>query len=354
MSSKYSNFELYKSKYLKYKAKYVTLKNMLGGGVEEDVRNFFFELISQNDIIVNGIKVNVDNVADLIRSRVVIEGGKLIDLKLFNLDLHILPDSIVGLEIMDDLYLQNNKNLKFFPENFAEIKVGKNIHTFGIVNANLLNVIQNIRKGINEREMEKKHQYELSQEGIEERARKEQRVLEEQRRIKAKAKEKEQRDLEEQQRIKAKKEDQIRRDKIIREGQLAMNAIQQEINNLGEDKYIKLLDLLINKDTHDRHIVHLLTGEGDANRYELPGQRQGFIINERSESNKIHKEIEKLLTNRLETIKTIDTIKKLLGGNTYFNFLNLLKGKVLNTFYLPETFGKKQEELLATAIGNLR
>jgi len=294
----------------------------------------------------------------LIKNSAIFKNGKLIDLKLFNLDLHILPDSIVGLEIMNDLYLQNNKNLKFFPENFAEIKVGKNIHTFGIVNANLLNVIQNIREGINEREMEKKHQYELSQEGIEERARKEkeerarkekeERDLEEQRQIK------EQRDLEEQQRIKAKKEDQIRRDKIIREGQLAMNAIQQEINNLGEDKYIKLLDLLINKDTHDRHIVHLLTGEGDANRQRLHTERQGFIINERSESNKIHKEIEKLLTNRLETIKTIDTIKKLLGGNTYFDFLNLLKGKVLNTFYLPETFGKKQEELLATAIGNLR
>jgi len=170
MSSKYSNFELYKSKYLKYKAKYVTLKNMLGGGVEDDVKLFFEHLVEANPhIFQNDKKAEVDK---LIKNSAIFKNGKLIDLKLFNMNLRTLPPSIVGLEIMEDLYLQNNNELYIFPENFAEIKVGNNIYTSGITNKDLLKACQNIRDRNNEREMEKKHQYELSQEEIEKRARK--------------------------------------------------------------------------------------------------------------------------------------------------------------------------------------
>jgi len=38
MLSKYSNFELYKSKYLKYKVKYLELKKIIGGMMNIKVR----------------------------------------------------------------------------------------------------------------------------------------------------------------------------------------------------------------------------------------------------------------------------------------------------------------------------
>ena len=41
MSNKYSNFEFYKSKYLKYKIKYTNLKNIHGGTVEDNINKFF-------------------------------------------------------------------------------------------------------------------------------------------------------------------------------------------------------------------------------------------------------------------------------------------------------------------------
>lgn len=138
MSSKYSNSELYKSKYLKYKAKYINLKNMHGGGVEEDVEKFLQDLKEAN----SDIKETIEELIN----RAVFRDGELIDLKLFNLDIKVLPSSILNLNIKEDLHLENNNNLNTFPENFDKIKVGKNIYSYGIINEALLVAIQKIKK----------------------------------------------------------------------------------------------------------------------------------------------------------------------------------------------------------------
>ena len=131
MSSEYSNFELHKSKYLKYKVKYINLKNMHGGGVEEDVDQFFRDLITtnphirSNPLLQDTVKIKEmtpeETINNLKKKRTKIENGELIWLDLTDLDINVLPASITKLDIKADLYLINN-TLENLPENFNTMR----------------------------------------------------------------------------------------------------------------------------------------------------------------------------------------------------------------------------------------
>lgn len=116
---------------------------MHGGDVKEDVNEFFRDLKKQNNI--------EETIEELIKKKAVFdEDGKLIDLNLFNMNIQVLPDSILSLNIMGKLMLSNNP-ITTLPENFDSIKLANTItYTYNdIKNEKVRNMFKSINSSIN-------------------------------------------------------------------------------------------------------------------------------------------------------------------------------------------------------------
>ena len=248
MSSKYSNSELYKSKYLKYKAKYITLKNIHGGTINNDVEDkistFFTDLRQANTFTVDEIKADPrkTNMIQIefseFNSKRVVKNDKG-DIKVLNLmDMNIskLPDSIVDLTINDSLLLGKNPITKI-PANFADIQVGS--ISYANTPIEIHEEFKLINSKIKAREDEKKL-LALTQE-------EDQRIKRDQETEKARKAEQEARKAEEEA-IKAKQENYFnslskeQQDKILADKQAAREQYNKEIEIRIKRKEQELID----------------------------------------------------------------------------------------------------------------